>query len=67
MSTSRMQDELFDLYEINARIVKRQKAAIKTLNQIMVDQLDRDESLEASETERVIKILTGEIDAEDST
>lgn len=61
MSTNRLQEELFDLHEINAGIVSRQKAAISHLKRIEADQLDRDDLLEAADTRHVINILMGKI------
>jgi hypothetical protein len=51
--------EIADLQEINAGIVARQRAALVALEAIQVDQLDRDEEIEASETQHVIDILKG--------
>lgn len=51
--------EIADLQEINAGIVKRQKAALAALEKIQADQLDRDEDIEARETQEVIDILKG--------
>ena len=65
MSTNRMQEAIFDLHEINAGIVKRQKAALARLEVILADQLDRDELVEADETEAVINILLGKPVRED--
>lgn len=51
--------EIADLQEINAGIVARQKAALAALEAIQVDQLDREEEIEATETQHVIDILKG--------
>ena len=51
--------EIADLQEINAGIVARQRAALAALEAIQVDQLDRDEEIEANETQHVIDILKG--------
>jgi len=53
--------EIADLQEINAGIVKRQKAAIAFLEQIETDQLDCNEMIGAEETRHVINILTGKV------
>lgn len=51
--------EIADLQDINAGIVARQKAALVALEAIQVDQLDREEEIEANETQHVIDILKG--------
>jgi len=60
MSTSRMQDEIFDLHEINASIVKRQKMAIAMLEEDAVNQRDCDEIAGAERTEWIINVLRGD-------
>lgn len=62
MSYSRQDEERDDCFEINARIVARQKQALEALQAIMADQIDRDEMAEAAEIAEVILILKGDLD-----
>lgn len=57
MSYNPIQEQLDTVTELNAAIVKRQKAAIDFLERILVDQLDMDMEPEAVDTQHVINLL----------